>query len=97
MIVVDASVLVIALLDEGSGGDDVREMLRTEHLAAPELIDLEVASALRRLKTRAHIDDKDARLALTDLFDLPVVLGHVCQFPAGSRGPASRPAAFSSV
>ena len=44
MLVVDASVLAVALLDDGRDGDAVRDRLRGEQLAAPALIDLEVAS-----------------------------------------------------
>ena len=48
MIVVDASVLAVALGDDGTDGRRARERLTDETLAAPELIDLEVASAWRR-------------------------------------------------
>ena len=47
MLVVDASVLAVALTDDGRDGDRARTRLRGEHLAAPELIDLEVTSVLR--------------------------------------------------
>ena len=48
MIVVDASVLAVAVADDGKDGDHARARLRGEHLAAPELLDLEVTSVLRR-------------------------------------------------
>jgi predicted nucleic acid-binding protein len=44
MIVVDASAAVAALLNDGQA----RQILRTERLHAPHLIDSEIASALRR-------------------------------------------------
>jgi hypothetical protein len=46
--VVDASVLVVALADDGADGDRAGLRLRGEELVAPELIDLEVASVLRK-------------------------------------------------
>lgn len=49
MIVVDASVIVPALGDDGPDGVRIRERLRGETLVAPDLIDLEVMSAWRRV------------------------------------------------
>lgn len=49
MIVVDASVLVTALADDGPDGERARVRLAGERLAAPHLIDVEVVSAWRRL------------------------------------------------
>ncbi len=48
MIVVDASAVVAALLHAGAA----RDALREEALAAPHLLDVEVASVLRRLDLR---------------------------------------------
>lgn len=67
MIVVDASVIVTGLADDGPDGDRVRERVRDERLLAPHLIDLEVASAWRRLESAGDLDDRRVRLALTDL------------------------------
>jgi predicted nucleic acid-binding protein len=72
VIVVDASVLVVGLTDDGLDGAMARRRLRGEELAAPELIDLEVLSALRRHHARRLIDTRRAQLALTDLHDLPI-------------------------
>ncbi len=72
MLVVDASVLAPALADDGPDGDTARERLRGQSLAAPELIDLETASVIRRQSRAAHLDVRRARLALTDLVDLPL-------------------------
>ncbi len=68
MIVIDASVLATALGDDGGDGDRMRDALAGEELAAPEIIDLEVASVWRRTLT----DDRRAALALSDLEDLPL-------------------------
>ena len=70
MIVVDASVIVTALADDGPDGEEARERLRGERLAAPHLVDLEVASAWRRLTATGQLDARRARLALDDLHAL---------------------------
>jgi predicted nucleic acid-binding protein len=72
VLVVDASVLVVALVDDGSEGSRARDRLRAEELAAPELVDLEVASVLRKQLATGDLDDRRARLALTDLTELPL-------------------------
>lgn len=72
MLVVDASVLAVALADDGSDGDHARARLRGEVLAAPELVDLEVVSVLRRQNRAGAIDVRRAELALTDLAALPL-------------------------
>lgn len=72
MLVIDASVLVVALVDEGLDGDLSRARLRGEHLVAPAIVDLEVASALRGALLRNAVDARRAALALEDLVALPV-------------------------
>jgi predicted nucleic acid-binding protein len=72
VLVVDASVLVVALADDGVDGDGARARLRGEELAAPELLDLEVTSVLRKQRSAGLIDDRRALLALTDLRALPI-------------------------
>lgn len=72
MLVVDASVLVVALADDGPDGDLVRQRLRGEALAAPELVDLEVALVLRKQLSAGALDVRRAELALKDLADLPL-------------------------
>ena len=72
MLVVDASVLVVALADDGPDGDLARTHLRGQDLAAPELVDLEVASVLRKQILVGALDLRRAQLALSDLADLPM-------------------------
>jgi predicted nucleic acid-binding protein len=72
VIVVDASVLVTALADDGKDGDVARKRLRGEVLAAPEVIDLEVASVLRRLLVGGQLPARRAEQALTDMVQLPL-------------------------
>ena len=72
MIVVDASVLAAALGDDGPDGDRARARLRGERLSAPELVDIEVASVLRRQVRGGEVDIRRAALALADLAALPL-------------------------
>ena len=71
VIVADASVLVVALADDGPDGDQARARLRGERLTVPELADLEVASVLRRQIKAGALNSRRARLALDDLAALP--------------------------
>jgi len=72
VIVVDASVLAVALADDGQDGDHARARLRGEQLTAPGLVDLEVASVWRRQIRDGAMDARRAALALTDLAALPL-------------------------
>ena len=72
MIVVDASVLATALGDDGPDGDRARARLRGERLSAPELVDLEVTSVLRRQVQGGEVDIRRAALALADLAAMPL-------------------------
>ena len=72
MLVVDASVLAVALADDGADGDRARTRLHGAALAAPDLLDLEVVSVLRGRHAGGHLDTRRAELALDDLLALPV-------------------------
>jgi len=72
LIVVDASVLVTALADDGPDGDRHRARLAGERLAAPHLIDVEVVSAWRRLAASGRLDERRAAFARADLRSLPI-------------------------
>jgi len=73
VIVVDASVLVNALADDTADGDLARARLgRAGSLHAPELVDLEVLSVLRRAALGGVLDGRRAGLARTDLRELPL-------------------------
>jgi predicted nucleic acid-binding protein len=73
VLVVDASVVVVALADDGPDGDGARARLRGEEIAAPELLDLEVASVLRRQVRAGAIDTRRAGFALADLMAVPLI------------------------
>ncbi len=71
MIVVDASFLASALIADDDLGERMRLRLDVEDLVcAPEVIDLEVASAWRRDLLAGHIGEDRSRLALDDLANL---------------------------
>ena len=72
VIVTDAGVLVASFVDDGTWGKTARARMREEDLAAPELIDLEVTSALRGLLRAGKVNEFRARLALSDLRRLPL-------------------------
>lgn len=72
MIVVDASVLTVALGDDGNDGRCARERLVGETLVAPELIDLEVTSVWRRQVAAGLMPARRAADAVSDLADLPL-------------------------
>jgi predicted nucleic acid-binding protein len=72
VLVADASVIATALGDDGRDGDRARARLRGERLAAPELLDLEVASVLRGQALAGALDARRAQLALADLRELPL-------------------------
>lgn len=72
MLVVDASVVAVALGDDGRDGDQVRARLRGETCIAPELLDLEVASVFRRRVRAGGMPARRAELALGDLAEVPV-------------------------
>ncbi|MFC7488709.1 type II toxin-antitoxin system VapC family toxin [Knoellia sp. CPCC 206453] len=73
MLVVDASVLVVALADDGPHGEAARARLRDEELTAPELVDLEVASVLRRQHRAGLLGHRRAALAMEDLGEFPLL------------------------
>ncbi len=71
MIVVDASAVVDYLLEAGPQGAWARATLRREDdVAAPDLIDLEVVSGLRKLLRRREVPKSVAELALDDFLQL---------------------------
>jgi predicted nucleic acid-binding protein len=72
VIVVDASVVAPALIDEDVLGDRLRARLKAERVAAPALIDLEVASSWRRLSRAGRLSARRADVALADLAAFPL-------------------------
>jgi predicted nucleic acid-binding protein len=72
--VVDASVVVAALVDSGRDGGWAEQFLASGALAAPHLLPVEVANVLRRSSAAGDISADVASLAHADLLDLRVDL-----------------------
>jgi len=72
--VVDASVVVAALLDSGLDGLWCEEQLQAGELMAPHLLPIEVANIIRRTEARRAIDASEAAAAVHDLRRLAVDL-----------------------
>jgi len=73
-VVVDASVVVAALVDSGSIGQWAAEALAGEDLAAPHLMPVEAANILRRAGSAGDLPADTATLAHEDLIQLRVDL-----------------------
>jgi predicted nucleic acid-binding protein len=72
MIVIDASVVGPALIDDAPSGDRMRERLRGERLTAPALVDVEVLATLKRVARRRGLDERRQRQAITELMTMPL-------------------------
>ncbi len=73
-LVIDASLVVSALIDGGSTGTWAESLLTGEPLSAPHLMPAEVASILRRAALAGDISPDVASMAHADLLDLRVEL-----------------------
>lgn len=62
MIVVDCSVIIYTLLNQGS--EQASEILRTHRLFAPSILPYEVLNVLRREKHKKNIPDVDKAFSL---------------------------------
>jgi len=73
-LVVDASLVVSALVDGGAAGSWAESLLAGEPLSAPHLMPVEAANILRRAAAAGEISADVAAMAHTDLLDLRVEL-----------------------
>lgn len=73
-VVVDASVVVAALVDSGPDGEWAVTVLADHELAAPHLMPIEAANILRRAALAGDITADAASLAHGDLLELRVQL-----------------------
>ena len=73
-VVVDASVVVAALVDSGSDGRWAEEVIASDDVAAPHLLPVEAGNILWRLAIHGEISEDAAALAHADLLDLRVAL-----------------------
>jgi predicted nucleic acid-binding protein len=72
--VIDASVVVAALIDSGPHGDWAEEVLASGLLQAPELVHAEATNTLRRLERAKLITTPEANAAQDDLMQLDIEL-----------------------
>ncbi len=77
-LVVDASMVVVALIDSGADGRWAEALLASDSLAAPHMMTAEAANILRRSAVTGAISAEQASLAHADLLDLRVEM-----FPYG--------------
>lgn len=73
-LVVDASLVVAALIDTGTDGRWAESMLESDTLAAPHLLPVEVANVLRRAAAAGDVSADSASLAHADLLGLRISL-----------------------
>ena len=73
-VIVDASVVVAALVDAGPIGGWAEHQLQAGRLAAPHLMPVEVANVFRRAELAGDVSSDVAALGYSDLLDLPVDL-----------------------
>jgi predicted nucleic acid-binding protein len=71
-VVVDASVLVAALIDTGARGNWAEDILISGSLHAPELVRAEATNILRRLERAKQISTAEANAAQDDLMQLGI-------------------------
>jgi predicted nucleic acid-binding protein len=81
-LVVDASLVVSALVDGGITGSWAESLLAGEPLSAPHLMPVEAANILRRAAAAGEISADVAAMAHADLLDIRVEL-----FPYGPFAP----------
>jgi predicted nucleic acid-binding protein len=72
--VVDASVVVAAILDAGSYGEWAADVLSEPSVIAPHLMPVEVTQTIRRLVRSESVSVDSAALALDDLAELAIPL-----------------------
>jgi predicted nucleic acid-binding protein len=82
MLVVDASLVVAALVDSGEDGTWAHELLGSDQLAAPHLMPVEAANVLRRAVLNGELSADSAALAHADLLDLRIDLFPYSPFAA---------------
>src|SRR4249920_2941895 len=74
VVVVDASVVVAALVDGGPDGQWSEAVLVADQLAAPHLLPVEVTNILRRSVSAKQLSEDTAALAHADLLALRIEL-----------------------
>ncbi|MEE4271695.1 MAG: type II toxin-antitoxin system VapC family toxin [Thermoanaerobaculales bacterium] len=78
--VVDASVVVAALVSSDDAGRWAEEIVGGGHLAAPQLVIVETLNILRRMEASEQIAGLEAAAAQRNLHDLPIDLAPIRSF-----------------
>lgn len=81
-LVIDASLVVSALVDSGATGTWAESLLAAGPLSAPHLMPVEAANILRRAAAAGDISADAASMAYADLLDLRVELFPYAPFAA---------------
>jgi predicted nucleic acid-binding protein len=81
-LVIDASLVVSALVDSGGTGTWAESLLATEPLSAPHLMPVEAVNILRRAAAAGDVSADAASMAYADLLDLRVELFPFAPFAA---------------
>lgn len=96
-VVVDATVLAVALTDDGPDGDLARRRLSGHRLATPSTVDLELLAIWHRAATSGAVPERRIDLAMADLLSLPLTrvppvdVLVTCWDRLGAVGPAAAP------
>lgn len=72
MLVADASVVVLVVADASDAGEVLRSRLRGDAVCCPDLLRVEVVSALRRTSAAGQLTRAQAAAAIDDLLELPL-------------------------
>ena len=73
-VIVDASVLVSALIGSGAEGSWAESVIEEDEISAPELVMPETINSLRRLESSGQISRREADGAFRDLMDFRISL-----------------------
>lgn len=74
VLVVDASVIAPAIADGGPDGDVCRARIHGQSLAAPDLLQVEAVSVIRRQLANGALTTTQATNAIEDLLNLPITV-----------------------
>ena len=64
----------MAVVDGGEDGRRIRDRVRNESIAAPDLLRSEVVSVIRRHRSAGKLTDVEAEQAVADLLALPITI-----------------------
>jgi predicted nucleic acid-binding protein len=78
--VVDATVLAVALTDDGPDGDRARQRMAGCTLAAPSIVDLEVLAVWHRGAASGAVPQRRIDLAMADLARIPLTRVNPLEF-----------------